>query len=135
LSPFRSDPAAHVRRLIEIGIALSAETDLDALLEKIVHHAREVTEADAGSLYLLAEGELHFRVVQNASLGDVQGGTTGRQIQLPPVPMEPSNVSAYAALTGRSVKIDDVYESEEFDFTGPRARRVWPQTTSAAFDR
>jgi GAF domain-containing protein len=34
--------------------------------------------------------------------------------------MEPSNVSAYAALTGKSVKIDDVYASEEFDFTGPR---------------
>ena len=115
-----SDASTQLHRLIEIGIALSAETDLDALLEKIVHHAREVTGADAGTLYLLSDGQLHFKVVQNASLGDFRGGATGRQLEFPPVPLDAANVSAYAAMSGRAVNVDDVYESEEFDFTGPR---------------
>jgi len=109
-----------VMRLTEIGIALSAELNLDALLEKIVHHARELTDADAGTLYLLAGDCLHFKILQNASLDIFQGGTTGRQIDLKPVPLDRANVSAYAALEQKTVNIEDVYESEEFDFSGPR---------------
>jgi len=109
-----------LNRLIEIGISLSAELDLDVLLEKIVHHARELTNADGGTLYLLQDGALHFKIIQNASLGVFQGGT-GSHINLPPVPLEKSNVSAYAAITGETIVVDDVYTSEMFDFTGPRA--------------
>jgi HD-GYP domain-containing protein (c-di-GMP phosphodiesterase class II) len=34
--------------------------------------------------------------------------------------MDPRNVSAFVALTGQVVNIPDVYESEGFDFSGPR---------------
>lgn len=109
-----------LERLIEIGIALSAELDLLLLLEKIVGCAREMTHADAGTLYLLKDNKLHFRIVQNETLGIFYGGKTGKFINLDPVPLTKSNVSAYVALTGETVNIEDVYESEEFDFTGPR---------------
>jgi HD-GYP domain-containing protein (c-di-GMP phosphodiesterase class II) len=109
-----------VARLIEIGVALSAETDLDALLEKIVQYAREITCADAGTLYELADGELHFRIIQNDTLGVSLGGVSGGHISLAPVPLLETNVSAHAALTGLTVRVDDVYASEEFDFEGPR---------------
>ena len=52
--------------------------------------------------------------------------TTDNKITVPPVPLmidgEPnlSNVSAHVALSGEVVNIDDVYETKEFDFTGPR---------------
>jgi GAF domain-containing protein len=54
----------------EIGLALSAERDLRALLETILTKARWLTCADAGSLYLV-EGErrdkLRFVLAQNDS--------------------------------------------------------------------
>lgn len=109
-----------VSRLIDIGVALSAETDLDVLLVKIVQYSREITHADAGALYLLAKGKLHFRVIQNDTLGVNLGGASGGEIDFDPVPLVKSNVSAYAALTGSTIRIKDVYSSTEFDFEGPR---------------
>lgn len=108
-----------LNRLTEVGIAISAELNLDVLLEKIVHHARELTRADAGTLYLLQDGALHFKIVQNATLGVYEGGTD-RYINLPPVALDKANVSAYVALTRTTVNVPDVYASEQFDFTGPR---------------
>lgn len=40
-----------IRQLNEIGIALSSERNHDALLENLLTSARELTQADAGTLY------------------------------------------------------------------------------------
>lgn len=109
-----------INRLTEVGIALSAELNLAVLLEKALHHARELTQADAGTIYLLHDGRLHFRIVQNETLGVFLGGAAGGAIRFAPVDLSPSNVSAQAALQGRTIRIDDVYESREYDFSGPR---------------
>lgn len=109
-----------ISRLTEISIALSAELHLDLLLEKIVGYARELTHSDGGTLYLLADDQLHWKIVQTDSLNIYGGGTTGTPIALPPLPLEKSNVSAYAALMEKTVTVDDVYDSDEFDFTGPK---------------
>ena len=47
-------------------------------------------------------------------------GGHGDPIDLPPVPIKMENVSAYVALTHKSVNIPNVYQAEEFDFSGPR---------------
>ncbi|HPB30178.1 MAG TPA: HD domain-containing phosphohydrolase [Candidatus Sumerlaeota bacterium] len=107
-------------RLTEIGIALSAELNLNSLLEKIVRYARELTSADGGTLYLLREDRLHFTIIQNESLGVNLGGASGGEINLEPVTLDKTNVSACAAILGRTVVIDDVYECADFDFSGPR---------------
>ena len=39
--------------LNRIGVALSAERDIEKLLELILSKSREITDADAGSLYLV----------------------------------------------------------------------------------
>ncbi|MCZ6680434.1 MAG: GAF domain-containing protein [Candidatus Poribacteria bacterium] len=114
------DFKTQISRLTEIGIALSAELHLDVLLEKIVHYARELTSADGGTLYLLSDNQLQGKIAQNDTLGIYQGGATGEPITVPTVPLEKSSVSAYAALMEKTVKIDDVYDSDEFDFTGPK---------------
>ncbi|MEG1943714.1 MAG: HD domain-containing phosphohydrolase, partial [Angelakisella sp.] len=41
-------------------------------------------------------------------------------VDLPPVPLLPSHVCAYCALNRCSINIADVYDSREFDFSGPR---------------
>src|SRR5437879_7187078 len=56
-----------------IGIRLSAERDTAKLLDLIVAKAREITYADAGSLYLVEPGDtgepvLRFTIVQNDSI-------------------------------------------------------------------
>ena len=107
-------------KLSEIGIALSGVTDLTVLLEMIVDQAREFTNADAGTLYLKEENKLAFKIVQNESLGIRMGGTSGKDITFPPVELKESNVSAYVAIKGESVNIPDVYQTELFDFTGPK---------------
>lgn len=115
-------------QLIRIGLALSSQRDLNALLELIVDQSRVFTGADAGTLYIVrpAQNHLSFEVVQNDTFNVRMGGTSEGQVSLPPVPLsidgQPnmSNVSAYAANTGKVVNISDVYEAEGFDFTGTR---------------
>ncbi|TAL18794.1 GAF domain-containing protein [bacterium] len=112
--------ASRTAKLVEVGIALSAETNLEKLLEKIISYARELTLADAGTLYTVNGGFLDFKIIQNDTLGIRLGGPGSEPITLAPVPITRSAVSGYAALTGTLVNIPDVYESSDFDFTGPR---------------
>ena len=118
------------RELIEIGIALSAEKDPARLRERILLEAKAFTNADAGTLYLKHKGkELRFQIVRNDSLGIAMGGTTGVDIDWPPVPLitargEPNtqNVASYCAITGDIVNIPDAYsETDDFDFSGTAA--------------
>jgi HD-GYP domain-containing protein (c-di-GMP phosphodiesterase class II) len=109
-----------IKRLADIGIALSAEKDIEKLLQMIVDEATDFTNADGGTLYILEEGHLHFKIMLNKSMNFRAGGTSNNPINLPPVKLDPHNVSANAALTGETINIPDVYEAEGFDFTGPR---------------
>jgi len=107
-------------QLSEIGRALSAERDLNALLEKIVDQARNFTHADACTLYIVEDQKLRFEIVQNDSMNIRMGGKTGEAIPFPPVALVESNVSAFVALKGVPVNIPDVYDTDLFDFTGPK---------------
>lgn len=119
---------SHIEQLANIGLALSIEKNIDILLEMIVDAARDLTNADAGTLYLVDEANktLKFQILQNDTMKTRMGGTSGIEVTLPPVPLEldgrpnHSNVSSYCALTGDVVNIPDVYKAEGFDFTGPR---------------
>ncbi|MDP6882550.1 MAG: diguanylate cyclase, partial [Rhodospirillales bacterium] len=56
-------------RLIEIGIALSAERENDRLMERILLEAKDLCNADGGTLYLVAEDEgLKFEIMRTDSL-------------------------------------------------------------------
>jgi predicted Zn finger-like uncharacterized protein len=111
---------SQISKLSDIGRALSGVTNIPILLEMIVDQAREFTNADAGTLYLKEENALHFKIVQNSSLGIRMGGTSEKVIPFPPVELKESNVSAFVAIKGTSVNIPDVYKTELFDFTGPK---------------
>jgi HD-GYP domain-containing protein (c-di-GMP phosphodiesterase class II) len=117
-----------IRRLTQIGSALSAEKNLGKLLEMIIDEARDFTCADGGTLYIMSddEQELQFAIVQNGTLGVRMGGT-GDRITWPAVRLHNpdgtenfSNVSAFVALTGKAVNIPDVYHAEGFNFEGTK---------------
>lgn len=120
----------NISRLTKVGLALSAEKNIDKLLEMIVDAARELTNADAGTLYIVDNDNdndcLKFEVLQNETMKTRMGGTSGNSVTFPPVALNVdnkpnySNVSSFTALTGKIINIPDVYEAEGFDFTGPR---------------
>lgn len=125
---YAEDQIKHIQQLTNIGLALSAEKDINKLLEIILEYAKDLAHADAGTLYILDDDEKHlrFEIMQNDTLKTRMGGTSGIAIPLPKVPLyidgKPnySNVSSYTALTGETVNIPDVYEAKGFDFTGPK---------------
>ena len=94
-------------RLLQIGLALSAERDVTKLQQTIVRNARELTRADSGSLYLLEEGAhgervLRFAVAQTGPNDD--GAYLGAVL-----PLSRTSISGYVALSGETVRIDDAY--------------------------
>jgi sigma-B regulation protein RsbU (phosphoserine phosphatase) len=113
--------------ILPVGIALSAETDFDRLLEQILIEAKIAANTDAGTLYLRNEDKLEWAIVLTDSLGVALGGTTGNKITFPPLPLydadgKPNmkNVATHVALTGESVKVADVYHAEDFDFAATK---------------
>lgn len=117
------------QKLIELGIALSSETDGDRLLENILLGMKELTHADGGTIYLrIEDNRLSFATMRNDTLGVAMGGTTGKPIPFPPLRMfrddgteNHNNVSTHVALTGQTIKIADAYVEESFDFSGTKA--------------
>jgi HD-GYP domain-containing protein (c-di-GMP phosphodiesterase class II) len=97
-----------LKLLNEIGLALSAVRDIDMLLDLILSKARELTGADAGSLYLIDNSNtastnddtLYFRKAQNDSIYV----DTSRSF-----PVGPSSLAGYVALTGKTMVFEDVY--------------------------
>jgi HD-GYP domain-containing protein (c-di-GMP phosphodiesterase class II) len=116
--------------LNRIGIALSETRDVERLLELILRTAREITGADAGSLYLTepSDGDsngaaqiahngaaparrLRFRLTQNDS------------VQFPyrehTLPIAESSMAGYCALHGEIIELADAYripKSRPFHF-------------------
>jgi len=126
------DMFRRLEQLNAIGASLSAERDINRLLESILLAAKTITRADGGTLYLLTEEDgskrLKFEIMRTQSLNIAMGGTTGTPIPFYPIHLygkdgQPNNqmVAAFAALTGQTVNIADAYTAEGFDFTGTRS--------------
>lgn len=117
-----------LRKVIPIGVSLSAERDFNRLLESLAVEAQAVTNADAGTLYLVEDDLLKFVILRNTSLNMTMGGTSGTPIPFSPVPLHNvdgsenrSNVVSYAALTRKRINIADAYQAEGFDFSGTKS--------------
>ncbi len=102
-----------MEELNRIGVALSETRDVGALLEMILTKARQITGADAGSLYLVEEtrpdalaaspGERHlrFKLTQNDS------------VQFPfaefVLPLREDSLAGYSAMHGEVINLADAY--------------------------
>ena len=129
-----------IKKLSQVGIALSAEKDNARLMELILQSAKEVTNADGGTLYIRTEDDkLIFEIMLTDSLGIHMGGTSGEPITLPPVRLFDDDnrpnyktVAARAAVSGDTVNVLNAYDSDEFDFSGTHDfdRRTGYRSTS-----
>jgi signal transduction histidine kinase/CheY-like chemotaxis protein len=124
-----------LRDFQRVALALAAEQDLGRLLELLVTECREVTDADAGSLYLVEveagtgaeppSAHLRFVVAQNASKAiDVKAVT---------LPLDRASVAGYVALTRTPLNVSDVYALRpdvEFAFNPRMDRALGYRTVS-----
>ncbi len=126
-------------RLKAIGVALSAEHDLDKLLDLILLECRNVTNSDAGSLYIkvgkergrsedgtmLDDEHLCFQIAQNDSVYVPFKGFV--------MPVSKENISGYVALTGNVLNIPDAYYmpgNTEFTFSTDFDKQINYRTKS-----
>ncbi len=117
-----------IAQLNEIGIALSAATDVNVLCDKILTGAMQLTNADGGSLYQLSEDKssLEFVIVSTHSLDIHMGGCSGQEIRFPAIPLmvngkaNKKNVVSSSVHDEDTINIPDVYHAEGFDFSGTR---------------
>jgi HD-GYP domain-containing protein (c-di-GMP phosphodiesterase class II) len=111
-----------LEELNRIGIALSETRDVDQLLDLILRKAREITMADAGSLYLVDRGHpttdggirtpgLRFKLTQNDSVQFAFSEHT--------LPLTEDSMAGYCALHGELIELADAYripKSRPFHF-------------------
>jgi GAF domain-containing protein len=91
-------------------VALSAERDIDRLLELILSKCREITRADAGSLYLVERAQetgngngdrLRFKLAQNDSVAVA--------FEEFPMPLDDKSIAGHVALSGVPLNVPDAY--------------------------
>ena len=118
-----------VKRLQEIGLALSTEDDINVIFELIMAEAKNITNADGRTLYMISDDgkTMKFEIMATESMNFAQGGTTGIEIKIPPMQLfdeegnpNHSSIVTYSANTGKTVNIKDAYKEKGFDFTGAK---------------
>jgi len=105
-----SERTRELQEVAEVGRALSTVRDHSVLLTMILSKARELSRADAGSLYLLDEvggrQVLRWKLAQNDSI-DVEA------FEEKILPITRKSLAGYVAMTGETLVIDDAYNLPE----------------------
>jgi len=112
--------ARELEELNRIGIALSETRDVDQLLSLILQKSRDITSADAGSLYLIErQGPTHSQGVPangNPPSESVQLRfklTQNDSVQFPfaeqTLPFTDTSMAGYCALHGEVIELADAY--------------------------
>jgi GAF domain-containing protein len=114
--------------LLNIGAALSSETNHHKLFEMVLKAACEMTGADAGTIYSVTqENKLKFEVLINTSLNLHYGGTSKDPIPFQDIPLvDPQGnlddhlTVTYAVNKRETVVIENVYTEKGFDFSSTK---------------
>ena len=118
-----------IKKLNEIGLSLSKEDDTNIIFELIMEEAKNITNADGRTLYMISDDAktMKFEIMRTDSMDFVQGGTSGVEITFPPMQLSDeegnpnhSSIVTYSANTGKTVNIKDAYKEKGFDFTGAK---------------
>ncbi|WP_018691181.1 HD family phosphohydrolase [Algicola sagamiensis] len=113
--------------LIKLGIELSSESDTTLLLEHILLGAKNICNADGGTIYSVTpQKTLKFETLLNDTLGMHMGGSTGKEIPFPEIPLYVDNepnanaLVAYAVATDQIINIPDVYACTIYNLSAAR---------------
>ncbi len=104
--------------LLSLYTILTKEKNYSRLLEIILAEVMDIAECDAGTLYVYENSKLHFKIMTTKSMNVYKG--INDLISYPDVEMDPRNICSYCAIKREITNIPDVYESEHFNFEGPK---------------
>ncbi len=97
-----------IRDILTVIEELNTLKDVDAILDRVLSEARGMTNADAGSIFLVEGDQLRFSYVHNDTL--FRGADASKHIYTNfAVPINEKSIVGYAAMTGESVVIEDAY--------------------------
>jgi hypothetical protein len=127
--------AALMGQLYSVTQALTCTQDEDYLLDRILSEARKLLSAEAGSIFLVRDGKLHFTYVQNQKLfngsadlrdsyvqdgkihftykrdGEMADGSADLKDRYlhRPMKIDQSSLAGYVALSGKPLVIEDAH--------------------------
>ncbi len=97
--------SARIIHILKVSERLNELKDIDAILDMILEESRLLSDADAGTLFLVKDGELSFEYVQNDSLPEQGGKIYSQQT----VAIDDRSIVGHVATTGEPLLIDDAY--------------------------
>ena len=122
-----AETSEHVKYVLRISRELNGIRDTNKLLSLILQKAREVTNADAGSIYVVerqdgSDGEIIFKVTQNA--------TVTQALDEFRIPISESSIVGNAVVKERSINIPDLYNLDPDPAKNPfkvKHDRTWDE--------
>lgn len=125
-----AEASEHVKYVLRISRELNGVRDTNRLLSLILQKAREVTNADAGSIYVVEQedeksksGEIVFKVTQNE--------TVSQALDEFRMPISESSIVGSAVVHAKSINIPDLYHIDN-SHTPPipiKHDRTWDEKT------
>ncbi|MFO0783821.1 MAG: response regulator [Phycisphaerales bacterium] len=109
------------------GTKLGRAQDLNEVMHRTLHHARGFTDADAGTIWVVEDGKLRFAYAQNDTLEARMQPGARLPLQDLKLPVDNQSIAGYVAISGQSLRVDDVYAlspSLPYQFD-----RRWDETT------
>lgn len=106
--------------------------DVDTILDKILLEARQLSNADAGSIFLLENEGLKFSFVHNDTLFQENESNAALYVNYS-VPVNHDSIVGHAAITGKTLAIDNVYainEDQPYSFNPSFDRKSGYETIS-----
>ncbi|MBC2717570.1 MAG: HD domain-containing protein [Desulfobacteraceae bacterium] len=100
----KSEIASIMKRIEEFNYL----QDIDAILDKILDEARHLSNADAGSIFIVEDDHLRFGYVHNDTLFKKDEANEEIYVDFS-VPIDDQSIVGYVALTGNTLVIDDAY--------------------------
>ena len=117
-----------LEEIMKINLAFSSQHDKNKLLEDILTLTKNLTSADAGTLYIKSKDEqyLSFKVIQNDTLNINMGGTKN-DLNWPDLAIFQEDgkvnnkmVAVVCANEKRIINVSDVYKTNKYKFEGTK---------------
>ncbi len=103
---YSSEEVASILKIID---DLNTLKDVDTILDRILSESRRLSNADAGSIFLVQGKELVFSYVQNDMLFDREKGRAALYQNLT-VPISNESIVGHVAMDRKPIVIEDAYD-------------------------
>jgi response regulator RpfG family c-di-GMP phosphodiesterase len=102
---YSRETTASIMKKIE---ELNHLNDIDTILDKILFEARQLSQADAGSIFIMEDDKLRFGYVHNDTLFKEHEVSEAIYVDYT-IPVNDHSIVGYVALTGEPLAIEDAY--------------------------